>query len=167
MKRTAIFLISGLVLALLLAACGSDDPEPPTGVDSPDPPEAASAGVVKAASQTIVGTEAAGDDAAASSGGGCEDGTALTVELQDPAGSGEYVFDPSALSFATGECVNFTFTSETEFHTFTVDALEIDVSVDAEATETFSFTFASAGEFELICVPHEALGMVGTITVSE
>ena len=44
MKRTAIFLMSGLVMALLLAACGSDDPEPPTGVDSPAPPEAASAG---------------------------------------------------------------------------------------------------------------------------
>lgn len=167
MKRTAIFLISGLVLALLLAACSSDDPEPPTGVDSPAPPEAAAAGVVKAASQSVVGTVAEGDGGAASAGGGCEGGTARTVDLQDPAGSGTYQFDPSELSFAKGDCVNFTFTSETEFHTFTVDALDIDVSVDGEATENLSFTFEAAGEFELICVPHELLGMVGTITVSE
>lgn len=167
MKRTAISLISGIVLALLLAACGSDDPEPPTGVDSPPPPEAAAAEVVKAASQTIVGTEAEGDDAAASVGGGCEGGTARTVALEDPAGSGAYQFDPSELSFAKGECVNFTFTSETEFHTFTVAALDIDVSVDGGATENLGFTFDVAGEYELICVPHELLGMVGTITISQ
>ena len=167
MKRTAIFLMSGLVMALLLAACGSDDPEPPTGVDSPAPPEAASTGVIKAASQSVVGTVAEGDDSAASVGGGCEGGTARTVELQDPAGSGAYQFDPSELSFAKGECVTFTFTSENEFHTFTVNALDIDVSVDGGETENLAFTFESAGEFELICVPHELLGMVGTITVSE
>jgi len=167
LKRTALLLISGLVLALLLAACSSDDPEPPTGVDSPAPPEAAAAGVVKAASQTIVGTEAEGSDAAAAVGGGCDGGTARTVALQDPAGSGEYQFDPSDLTFAKGECVNFTFTSENEFHTFTVNALDIDVSIDGGETENLAFTFEAAGEFELICVPHELLGMVGTITVSE
>ena len=166
MKRTALLLIPGLLLALLLAACGSDDPAPPTGVDSPAPPESASAGVIKAASQTIVGTETEGGVATVAQDG-CEDGTSRTVALQDPAGSGEYQFDPSDLTFAKGECVNFTFTSENEFHTFTVNALDIDVSIDGGETENLAFTFEAAGEFELICVPHELLGMVGTITVSE
>ncbi len=166
MKRTALLLIPGLLLALLLAACGSDDPAPPTGVDSPAPPEAASAVVIKAASQTIVGTETeSGAETAAQ--GACEDGTSRTVALQDTAGSGEYLFDPSELSFKKGECVNFTFISETEFHTFTVGALDLDVSVDGGATENVAFTFDVAGEYELVCVPHELLGMVGTITVSE
>jgi plastocyanin len=166
LKRTALLFIPGLLLALLLVACGSDDPAPPTGVDSPAPPEAASAAEINAASQTVVGTETEGG-AAAVAEGACEGGTARTVVLQDPAGSGEYIFDPSELSFTKGECVDFTFNSESEFHTFTVDALDLDVSVDGGATENVAFTFDVAGEYELVCVPHELLGMVGTITVSE
>jgi plastocyanin len=46
-----------------------------------------------------------------------------------------------------------------------VDDLGIDESVDSGATVELSFTFDTAGTFELICVPHQALGMVGTITV--
>lgn len=166
MKQTALLLIPGLLLALLLAACGSDDPAPPTGVDSPAPLEAASAEVIKAASQTIVGTETASGVATVAQDG-CDDGTSRTVVLQDPAGSGEYLFDPMELSFKKGECVNFTFTSENEFHTFTVEALDLWVSVDGGASENVAFTFDVAGEYELVCVPHELLGMVGTITVSE
>ena len=166
MKRTALLFMPGLLLALLLAACGSDDPAPPTGVNSPAPPEAAAAGVIKAASQTIVGTETEGGAETAVQGD-CEDGTSRTIALQDPAGGGEYMFDPSELSFKKGECVNFTFTSENEFHTFTVEALDLDVSVDGGASENVAFTFDVAGEYELVCVPHELLGMVGTITVSE
>ena len=77
------------------------------------------------------------------------------------------MFDPSELSFKKGECVNFTFTSENEFHTFTVEALDLDVSVDGGASENVTFAFDVAGEYGLVCVPHELLGMVGTITVSE
>ena len=53
----------------------------------------------------------------------------------------------------------------------TTDALsvctsdDIDVVVDSGATETVTFTFDQAGTFQLICIPHERLGMVGTITV--
>lgn len=166
MKRTALLLIPGLLLALLLAACGSDDPAPPTGVDSPAPPKSASAAVIKAASQTIVGTETEGGVATIAQDV-CEDGTSRTVALQDPAGSGEYLFDPSQLSFKKGECINFTFTSENEFHTFTVEALDLDVGVDAGASENVAFTFDVAGEYKLVCIPHELLGMVGTITVSK
>ena len=166
MKRTALILISVLVLTLLLAACGSDDPSPPTGFDSPAAPEAAPASVVKVASQTIVGSVVEGDAGTAATDD-CEGGTARTVTLQDPAGSGDYRFDPSELIFAKGECVNFTFNAENEFHTFTVEELEIDVSVDGGEPESLVFTFETAGEYKLICVPHELLGMVGTITVSE
>ena len=92
-------------------------------------------------------------------------GTPVTVEMLDIGGSGEYKFVDSEFTFATGEKVTFTFTTETEYHSFTVDDLEIDFEVDAETTESFTFTFDTPGTFELICVPHEAQGMVGTITV--
>ena len=69
------------------------------------------------------------------------------------------------LSFNAGETVNFSFESESQLPTFTVDDLDIDVSVDGGETVGFSFTFDKPGTYDLICIPHEALGMVGTITV--
>ena len=89
----------------------------------------------------------------------------LMVELKDNDGLGPFEFDPEELTFDAGETVNFTFESESQLHTFTVDDLEIDVSVDGGETVGFSFTFNKPGTYELICIPHEALGMVGTITV--
>ncbi len=71
-------------------------------------------------------------------------GVARTISLQDPAGSGDYQFDQSELSFANGEWASFTITSENEFHTFTVEALDIDVSVDGRVTETLGITFEEA-----------------------
>ena len=64
-----------------------------------------------------------------------------------------------------GESVSYTLKGETEFHTFTIAAFGIDEPVGAGETVTGCFTFSEPGEYELICVPHEALGMVGTIVV--
>ena len=74
-------------------------------------------------------------------------------------------FDPSEFSFDVGDTVAFTLCAETEFHTFTVGDLEIDVDVDGGKTERLIYTFDKAGTYDLICIPHQALGMVGTITV--
>ena len=93
-------------------------------------------------------------------------GTLVEVRLQDPGLSGSYAFDPSELVFSAGDTVTLKLTSEAEFHTFTVDELGIDVSVIAHEEATLTFTFQEAGTFELICIPHETLGMVGSITVS-
>jgi plastocyanin len=62
--------------------------------------------------------------------------------------------------------VSFAIVGESTFHTFTVEALGIDVEVNGSETVDFSFTFDTAGTYEVICIPHEALGMVGTITVN-
>lgn len=87
------------------------------------------------------------------------------ITLQDPSGSGSYTFSQSELTFSVGETVNFTLIAEGEFHTFTVDELGIDQDVGAGETVTLTFTFDTPGTFELICIPHELLGMVGTLTV--
>jgi plastocyanin len=87
------------------------------------------------------------------------------VSLQDTGRSGAYIFSPSDLAFSVGDTITLELTSEGESHTFTVDDLGIDVGVDPGSTETLEFTFAEAGTYTLICVPHEVLGMVGTITV--
>ena len=147
-------MLVGLVF-LVAAACGSD-PEPTATPSRSSPPTIPPVPAVTTATTTPPPSESGG-----------QTGTAFAVSLQDPGGSGEYRFGPSEFTFSVGETVTFTLSSETEFHTFTVtdDTVDIDVDVDSGATETVSFTFNQAGTFQLICIPHERLGMVGTITV--
>ena len=83
----------------------------------------------------------------------------------DNGGAGPMEYDPADFAFSAGEGVNFTFIAEAAFHTFTVNDLEINVEVNAGETVGFDYVFEEPGTYELICVPHEALGMVGTITV--
>ncbi len=92
-------------------------------------------------------------------------GGVVEVVNQDAGGSGKYNFVPSDFKFKRGEAVTFTMTAEAEFHTFTVDELGIDESVDAGDSVTFTDTFDRPGSYKLICIPHEALGMVGRIVV--
>ena len=90
---------------------------------------------------------------------------AVKVINKDVGGSGKYEFDPARLTFNVGQEVTFAVSSETEFHTFTVDELDLDVEMDPGETKIFTFTFSEAGTYELICIPHETLGMVGEIVV--
>ena len=92
-------------------------------------------------------------------------GKRVDVNMEDPGGSGEYVYDPAEFTFERGEQVTLVMTSEGEFHTFTVPDLDIDVHVDAWKTKALTFTFDTPGTFELVCIPHETLGMTGVITV--
>ena len=89
----------------------------------------------------------------------------MEVSLQDPRGSGEFRFGPSELTFVVGETVTFVLTAENDFHTFTVDDLGIDVSIDGGTSVTVTCTFDKPGTFPLICIPHQSLGMTGTVTV--
>ena len=52
-----------------------------------------------------------------------------------------------------------------EFHTFTVKELEIDIFINAGESVQEVVTFDQEGTFELVCIPHEALGMVGEVRV--
>ncbi len=138
-------LIAGL-LVMALVACGSDD-------DGDSGGSAADA----AAGQSATSAAGAGDQ-------GEQEGV-VKVENQDPGGSGTYKFVPSDFKFKQGEAVTLSMTGETEFHTFTVDELEIDESVNAGETTTFTVTFDRPGTYRLYCIPHEAFGMEGTITI--
>lgn len=157
-----------MVLGFTLAACSGGEYKPGSRVlVSPPPPAEAPASVVeKVAAIPQLGVDKAllvSASQATPQGGG----QPLGVALKDPGGSGQYAFDPSKLSFKVSDSISFTLRSETEFHTFTSDGLGIDQAVDAGQAVTFSFTFTKPGTYRLICIPHESLGMVGTITVSQ
>ena len=152
-KRVLALMTMVALVSIALAACGGGSEPPPATPQRPSPSVVPPADTVVPATPTSTG---------GTSGGG----TPVTVSLKDPGGSGSYTFDSNEFTFSTGETVSFTFNAETEFHTFTVDGLDIDVSVDGGSSETLTFTFDTPGEYKLFCVPHEALGMVGTITVN-
>ena len=152
-KRVLALLTMVALVSIALMACGGGSEPAPVAPQRPSPPVVPPANITAPA-------------APSSSGGTSGGGTPVTVSLQDPGGSGSYSFDASEFSFSAGETVSFTFNSQSEFHTFTVDGLDIDVSVDGGSSETLTFTFDTPGEYKLFCIPHEALGMVGTITVN-
>ena len=149
MRKLPILPIIGMLLAILaLAACGADDSANDSGVGA-----------------TVESSDSSTTQTDSDSGSTSGDANSVIVSAQDPAGSGNYNFVKNEFTFSVGEKVQFKITSESEFHTFTVNDLGIDVAIDAGDTETLTFTFDKAGEYELICIPHEALGMKGKITV--
>ena len=150
MFRTLIPTLLAVLTSLVLAACGGD-----AEVDSAPTQPPSSAAV-----SPVVSSEVGGQP-----DGTQPDGTSFEITLEDPGGSGSYKINPSELVFGVGQTVTFSLTSETEFHNFVVDDLGIDQSVNAGETVEFTFAFDKPGSFSLICIPHQVLGMVGTITV--
>ena len=90
---------------------------------------------------------------------------AVDVSIEDCVGSVSCAFSPSEFEFETGETVRFRLAAESEFHTFTISELGIDEMVNARETRYLVVTFDRPGEYALICVPHESLGMTGAIAV--
>ena len=141
------------VMAIMAFACGSET-ETESSIEQPASPP------IPARPDTPIPVQSSSNSSETGDGG-----TPFSVKLQDVGGSGKYLYAPNEFAFSVGEKVTFTFTAETEFHTFTVDDLEIDVSVDAESSERLTFTFDKPGTYNIICIPHETQGMLGTITV--
>lgn len=147
-----------MFVLIFAMACGSSDNDTPSQPAAPNPAPAAPAAPTPAISTA---TPVPPPPAPAVSA----EVTELSVGLLDGGGRGPFAFEPFDFNFAVGEEVKFSFASEAVFHTFTVDDLGIDVSVDGGDTVEFTFTFDTLGTYELTCIPHQALGMVGTITV--
>ena len=153
MTKLAVAAILVATVAIAAIACGQAAPTAPsvTIIQRASPPIPAPAptavpGEGEGALEVIVGTP-------------------VTVNMIDNGGAGPMEYDPVDFTFAVGEGVNFTFIAEAAFHTFTINDLDINVEVNAGETVGFDYIFEEPGTYELVCVPHEALGMVGTITV--
>ncbi len=156
LKRLIPLTVLVVFAAMAALACGGDEEQAPaTPRPSPPPPPAATAPAAPAPTAPAV----------PGPGLGAGPVTEVEVKLNDSGGRGPFAFDPVDLSFSVGEAVSFTFVGEAVFHTFTVEDLGIDVDVNGGETVSFDFTFDKPGTYTLICIPHQALGMVGTITV--
>ena len=157
-KRLFWLALTIAVSLVVLQVCGGDDSDsgtsPTPSPTSPAPPPAAPSPTTPS-EPTATATEAPSTS-----------GNVVEVVNEDPGGSGQYQFSPSEFTFSVGDTVTFKVTAETEFHTFNVDDLNISQELEAGQTVEFTMTLDTAGEFHLYCVPHEALGMTGTITVN-
>ena len=89
----------------------------------------------------------------------------VSVSMSDCAGADGCAFSPSDFEFRTGETVRFQLVAESEFHTFTINELGVNEAINARQTRYLDVTFDRPGEYALICVPHESLGMKGAIAV--
>ncbi len=153
MTKLAVAALLVAAVAIAAVACGQPAPTEPsmTIIKRASPP-------IPAPAPTKAPGEEDGDSVAI-------DGTKVTVQMIDNGGVGPMSYDPGDFTFSAGEGVNFTFIAEAAFHTFTVTDLDINVEVNAGETSGLDFVFEEPGTYELVCIPHQALGMVGTITV--
>jgi len=161
-------LIPFVVLGLLagLVACGEG--VPPKGSHDPvKPAPVASANSGGQSSYSAPALPAASSGSSAKTAAKAEASALADRELEVALidANSEYSFNPEQLTFTVGETVKLNLTSQSEFHSFTVDDLDIDIEVEAETTESVTFTFDKPGTYDIICIPHESLGMVGTIVV--
>ena len=111
---------------------------------------------------------------AAGGNGGANSAPAPTITMTNALR-----FEPATLSIQKGTTVTWRNTTGT-IHTVTDDlgkaANKADAALPSGAQpwdsgninpgETFQHTFDTPGTYEYFCTPHEAAGMVGTITVT-
>jgi nitrosocyanin len=90
------------------------------------------------------------------------------VEIEMEAGS--FYYSPSTITVNKGTTVKVTITSKDMSHDFIIDELDVKSGrIDEGETATIEFVADQVGEFEFYCSvgTHRALGMVGTLIVTE
>tara|TARA_B100000700_G_scaffold144017_1_gene160011 strand:+ start:12960 stop:13415 length:456 start_codon:yes stop_codon:yes gene_type:complete len=150
MKKYII--ISALMLTTLIVACSSSETASNQSDEISSPPAPAQVTGEKKTEKELSAQASA------------ERGKLVEVQMLD-GNSDNYVYEPANLTFAVGETITFKITSESEFHTFTIDELDIYETADGGETFEFTVTFETPGTYKLYCVPHETLGMIGEVVV--
>ena len=110
---------------------------------------------------------------ATSTGAGGAAGSTAAVKMTD-----DNKFDPATVTITKGGTVTWT-NSSSMIHTVTDDPAKAVKNADAQLPagaqpwdagllqpgQTFTHTFDVAGTYKYFCIPHEALGMLGTVVV--
>lgn len=88
--------------------------------------------------------------------------TDITVKMVDGP---NYAFDPKTIELTVGTTYTLKLKAGKEFHTFTAKDLGIDQIMPGGVDATVAVTPTKAGTFQLVCLPHQSLGMVAQIVV--
>ena len=73
-------------------------------------------------------------------------------------------FVPATISAPSGETTVFVENQDNVLHTLTIDELDVDLQIPAKTEAKVTFN-AEPGTYEIVCVPHEGMGMTGTLEV--
>jgi halocyanin-like protein len=102
---------------------------------------------------------------------GTVDGTGReTVTVSVGAGDSGLAFEPAAIAIDPGTTVIWEWTGEGGGHNVAAEDGSFESQTVSEAGHTFEHTFGedtNGDIFKYVCVPHQALGMVGAIAVGD
>ena len=87
-------------------------------------------------------------------------GQEVTVRMEDN------FFDQANITVEPGTTVTWVQSGDNSHTTTSYDGLWDSGMIEGGTDGTFSFTFEEPGTYDYFCIPHEDLGMVGTVTVS-
>jgi plastocyanin len=87
-------------------------------------------------------------------------GEEVTVRMEDN------FFEPANITVEPGTTVTWVQSGNNPHTTTSYDGLWDSGMLEGGSGATFSFTFEETGTFDYFCIPHEEMGMVGTVTVT-
>jgi len=89
-----------------------------------------------------------------------QEGQTVTVSMEDN------YFDAPNVTVEPGNTVTWVQNGQNPHTTTSYDGLWDSGIIEGGSGGTFSFTFEEPGTYGYYCVPHEAQGMTGTVTVA-
>jgi plastocyanin len=87
-------------------------------------------------------------------------GQEVTVRMEDNS------FSPAHITVEPGTTVTWVQSGNNPHTTTSYDGLWDSGMIEGGSGGTFSFTFEEPGTYDYFCIPHEEMGMVGSVTVS-
>ncbi len=87
-------------------------------------------------------------------------GQEVTVRMEDN------FFAPANITVEPGTTVTWVQSGDNPHTTTSYDGLWDSGLLPGGSGQSFSFTFDEPGTYDYFCIPHEDLGMVGTVTVT-
>jgi hypothetical protein len=76
-------------------------------------------------------------------------------------------FDPANITVEPGTTVTWVQSGNNPHTTTSYDGLWDSGMIEGGSGGTFSFTFEEPGTYDYFCIPHESLGMIGSVTVTD
>ena len=87
-------------------------------------------------------------------------GQEVTVRMEDN------FFEPANITVEPGTTVTWVQSGNNSHTTTSYDGLWDSGMIEGGSGGTFSFTFEEPGTYDYFCIPHESLGMIGSVTVT-
>ena len=88
-------------------------------------------------------------------------GEEVTVKMEDN------FFSPANITVEPGTTITWVQEGNNPHTTTSYDGLWDSGMIQPGSGGSFSFTFDEPGTFDYYCIPHESMGMIGSVTVSD